>query len=414
MKKSQLSDKQLEELLGQMPKIKDHRDPRDIYQNIAHRVEKRMMPAWVIPTAAMAAVFFLAFILSPGLIDLNQSADKSIGSKSSSESNMAMDMDAATKDNPAKETTDQAGNNFKMDTPAEEEKKGNEIVAKVAENPYVGLTALYEEELAGQESEVLTYAIPDQNGQVLVPITTTIPKVEGKPWIDSFTETMPKLKEEEWGLSEFYPVDATFEYDETSQTLNMDVMADHPYKDGSVTNLMLLDAMSQNLSGQGIEKMSFTTEGKPSMDLGNFGIKEGVPISTAANEMRAYMFYQQDGNPQPYLVPTKEQYESIMLAFKQMSENIEELNLKASLPEEFASAKIETGTDNKTEIKIILDNNKILNNEFLTNLEAILMTAKEFGYQTVRFENAGTEQLGPFNLNEAIPVPVAPNKKVIE
>ena len=75
MKKSQLSDKQLEELLGQMPKIKDHRDPRDIYQNIAHRVEKRRMPAWVIPSAALAAVLFLAFILSPGLMDWNQSAE---------------------------------------------------------------------------------------------------------------------------------------------------------------------------------------------------------------------------------------------------------------------------------------------------------------------------------------------------
>lgn len=413
MKKSQLSDKQLEQILGQMPKIKDHRDPRDIYQNIAHRVEKRRMPAWVIPSAAMAAVLFLAFILSPGLMDWNQSADKSIDSKSSSESNMAMDMDTATKESAAKKTADQAEQNIKIDTSTEDENTGNEFTAKVAENPYAGLNALYKEELVGQESEVLTYAIPDQNGQILVPITTTIPKEEGKPWIDSFTETMPKLKEEEWGLSEFYPVDATFNYNETSKTLNMDVKADHPFKDGSISSTLLLDAMSQNLSGMGIDKLTLTTEQKPGMDLGNLGVLEESPITPAANEMRAYMFYQRDDNTQPFLVPTKEQFDTIMLAFEQMRGNIEKLKLTASLPKDFSTAKIEPEEDS-TELKIILDNKMALDNEFLPNLEAILMTAKEFGYQSVKFENAGTDQIGPFKLNDPIPVPVAPNKKVIE
>jgi len=413
VKKSQLSDKQLEQILGQMPKIKDHRDPRDIYQNIAHRVEKRRMPAWVIPSAAMAAVLFLAFILSPGLMDWNQSADKSIDSKSSSESNMAMDMDTATKESAAKKTADQAEQNIKIDTSTEDENTGNEFTAKVAENPYAGLNALYKEELVGQESEVLTYAIPDQNGQILVPITTTIPKEEGKPWIDSFTETMPKLKEEEWGLSEFYPVDATFNYNETSKTLNMDVKADHPFKDGSISSTLLLDAMSQNLSGMGIDKLTLTTEQKPGMDLGNLGVLEESPITPAANEMRAYMFYQRDDNTQPFLVPTKEQFDTIMLAFEQMRGNIEKLKLTASLPKDFSTAKIEPEEDS-TELKIILDNKMALDNEFLPNLEAILMTAKEFGYQSVKFENAGTDQIGPFKLNDPIPVPVAPNKKVIE
>lgn len=413
MKKSQLSDKQLEEILGQMPKIKDHRDPRDIYQNIAHRVEKRRMPAWVIPSAALAAVLFLAFILSPGLLDWNQSADKSINSKSSSESNMAMDMDTASKESATKKTADQAKQDIRIDTSTEDDDKGNEVTSKVAENPYAGLNALYKEELVDQESEVLTYAIPDQNGQILVPITTTVPKVEGKPWIDSFTETMPKLKEEEWGLSEFYPVDATFKYNETSKTLNMDVKADHPYKDGSTSSTLLLDAMSQNLSGKGIDKLTFTTEQIPGMDLGNYGILKEGPITPAANEMRAYMFYQQDGNTQPFLVPTKEQFDTIRLAFEQMRGNIEELQLTASLPKDFSPAKIEP-EENQTVLKISLENKIALDNEFLPNLEAILMTAKEFGYQSVKFENAGTEQIGPFKLNESIPVPVAPNKKIIE
>lgn len=410
MKKSQLSDKQLEEILGQMPKIKDHRDPRDIYQNIAHRVEKRKMPTWTIPSAALAAVLFLAFILSPGLMDWNQSADKSIDSKSSTESNMATDMDTGQNDE-VKDSTNQAEDKLKMDIPTENDNKDNEFMAKAVENPYAGLNALYEEELANQESEVLTYAIPDPNVQVLVPVTTVVPKEEGKPWIDSFTETMPKLKEEEWGLSEFYPVDASFSYDEETKSLNMDMKTDHPYQHGSVSSTMLIDAMSQNLSGQGIEKMTFTTEQKPGVDFGNYGILKDAPISTTSKEMRAYMFYQHDGSEQPLLVPTQEQFDSFILALEKMRGNIEELNLTASVPNEFQATTIE---ENEGGIKIILDNSKSLNNEFLPNLEAILMTAKEFGYASVKLENAGTNQLGPFNLADPIPVPVAPNKKIVE
>jgi hypothetical protein len=410
VKKSQLSDKQLEEILGQMPKIKDHRDPRDIYQNIAHKVEKRKMPTWVIPSAALAAVLFLAFILSPGLMDWNQSADKSIDSKSSPESNMAMDMDAGQKDE-VKESSDQAEDKVKMDIRTDKDNKENEFMAKMVDNPYAGLNSLYEEELANQENEVLTYAIPDQNAQVLIPVTTVVPKEEGKPWIDSFTETMPKLKEEKWGLSEFYPVDASFSYDENTKSLNMDVKADHPYQHGSVSSTMLLDAMSQNLAGQGVEKMTFTTDQKPGVDFGNYGILKEAPISTTSKEMRAYMFYKQDYSTQPLLVPTQEQFDSFILALEKMRGNIEELNLTASLPNEFQTATIE---ENEDGIKIILDNSNSLNNEFLPNLEAILMTAKEFGYASVKLENAGTDQLGPFNLADPIPVPVAPNKKIVE
>ncbi|MED3563213.1 hypothetical protein P4447_12285, partial [Bacillus xiapuensis] len=66
MKKSEWSDKQLEDLLRQMPKIKDHRDPRDIYQNLSLKKQKR--PVWVIPVIASAAALLLIVILIPKLL----------------------------------------------------------------------------------------------------------------------------------------------------------------------------------------------------------------------------------------------------------------------------------------------------------------------------------------------------------
>lgn len=41
MKESKWSDEQLQELLSQLPKIKDDRDPRDIYQAIEIKMGKQ-------------------------------------------------------------------------------------------------------------------------------------------------------------------------------------------------------------------------------------------------------------------------------------------------------------------------------------------------------------------------------------
>ncbi|UOK56899.1 hypothetical protein MGI18_19400 [Bacillus sp. OVS6] len=42
-------------------------------------------------------------------------------------------------------------------------------------------------------------------------------------------------------------------------------------------------------------------------------------------------------------------------------------------------------------------------------LEAILMTAKEFGYENVKFEGINVDRVGDMNVTEAVPVPFSPN-----
>lgn len=412
MKKSQLSDKQLEEILGQMPKIKDHRDSRDVYQNIAHRVEKRKkMPAWVIPGAALAAVLFLAFILSPGLLGSNYSEQKSMDSSSADGAKSSMEMNTASRDDTANESASHKESTFMMDAAdGEAEEKSKEIAAMDKANPYEGLISLYPEETDTETSEIFTYAIPDDQAMAIVPVTVTIPKKEGKSRIDSYTETMPMLKEEEWGLTDYYPMDATWNFDEATKTLTMDVKQNNPYRDGSTANVIFVDSMTQNLSQAGIDKMVLTTEGEPGIDMGNFGPMKELPINTGTSKRRAYLFLSVEGMPNPYLVPTKEQHKTIGEAFEQMWKGDEVGYLSPSLPDDFKLAKTES---NNKVLEITLTDDTALDESFLPNLEAILMTASEFDYTGVRFTNANIDQLGPFNLNEVLPLPLAPNKKNI-
>lgn len=410
MKKSQLSDKQLEEILGQMPKVKDHRDSRDIYQNIAHRVEKRKkMPTWVIPGAALAAVLFLAFILSPGLMGGNYSEQKSMDSSSAADEKSTMEMNMATRDDTAKKSARQEETTIKMDS-AEGEGKGKEFAAMDKANPYDGLMSLYPEEIDSETTEVLTYAVPDQLAMAVIPVTVTKPKEEGKAWIDSYTETMPKLQEEDWGLTDYYPMDASWSYDEATKTLTMDVKQNHPYRDGSAANTVFIDSMTENFSRAGIDKMVLTTEGKPGIDMGNFGPMEELPLTAATKNRRAYLFLTVEGMPNPYLVPTKEQHKTIGEAFAQMWKGDGE-GLSPSLPEDFRLGKTESGENGILEITLTDDTT--LDEDFLPNLEAILMTASEFEYTGVKFTNANIDQLGPFNLEKVLPLPLAPNKRNI-
>ncbi|MCM3665333.1 hypothetical protein M3204_13020 [Mesobacillus subterraneus] len=411
MKKSQLSDKQLEEILGRMPKIKDHRDPRDIYQNIAHRVEKRRMPAWVIPSAALAAVLFLAFILSPGLMGVNHSADKSIDSNSASDAKSSMEMDTATRDDAAKESGDEQENTLMMDA-TDKEQKAKDFRALDDTNKYSDLTALYNEEIAGDNIQALTYSIPDDNMQVNIPVTVTVSANENENWFDRYTQTMDQLKEEEWGLSEFYPLDGTISYDEESKAILMNLEEDHIYRYGN-SSVLLLEAMEENYKEYGADWVKFNTNSKSGADLSNYGETHQLKIAPYQKGSRAYYLFNPTGERKSYIVPVKGKFNSISDAFAQMRNNIESHRLKASIPKDLELEGVES-KDNPKLLIVDIKNIRLLNENFLPNLEAILLTAKDFGYDAVKIENAGTEKLGPFNLNEPIQVPVAPNKKNIE
>ncbi|MBS8264737.1 hypothetical protein DYI25_09835 [Mesobacillus boroniphilus] len=411
MKKSQLSDKQLEEILGQMPKIKDHRDSRDIYQNIAHRVEKRKkMPTWVIPGAALAAVLFLAFILSPGLMGNNYSEDKSMDSSAVGEKS-SMEMNTATSDDTANESASQKESTFMMESAdSKVVEKNKEFAAMDKANPYDGLISLYSEEVDTETSEVLTYAIPDKQAMTVVPVTVTTPKKNAKAWIDSYAETMSKLKEEEWGLSDYYPLDAKWSSDGENKTLSMDVKENHNFKYGSSASTNFKEAMTQNFSGKGFEKLLLFTEGNKGILLEGYGTMDEMPISAEQSARRAYLFLLADGIELPYLVPTKEKFETIEFAFEQMLSDIDEQNLTASIP---GNIKLDY-TEKENSVLSISLGEVALDDSFLPHLEAILLTAKEFNYKGVKIENANIEQLGPFNLNEVLPLPIAPNKKNID
>lgn len=414
MKKAQLSDEQLEKILSDMPKVKDHRDPRDIYMNIAQQVEKKRKPQWIFPAAAAAAVMFLAFNLLPGLTEFDQSGDKSIENSQSflkQKTEMKESADEAIVDQPSLQKSG-IENEESLNDAAKENMKSSSLKNEAVFNPYESLTSLYPNEAIGKT--VISYSVPDQKMETLVPVTVAVPVPDAreKRWINLFTESMSKLKEEEWGLQDYYPIDAKFAYDEAAMALKVDFSEEGAYKDGAVANTMFLEAMEQNLAGRGIGKLIFTTKGEPGVDLGHYGVRSEHVIPHEPSKGRAYLFFYPKDSSQPYLVPTKKSFDSFEQALGHMKKSGDKKTLRPSIPSSFKPGKIETGKNKDTLMIYIADVQ--LNDEFILPLEAILLTAKEFGYQKVKIETAGSHQVGPFDLKEEILVPAGPNKKHIQ
>lgn len=392
-----ISDEQLEEWLREMPKLKDHRDPHDIYENISKRLEKRPRKTWIIPSIATAAAVFLVAILSFNLFDgasFNYSADKSLKEEAATEQNTSLKKEESSVEN--EERMDEGNEENSTDM--------NDITFQSTENP---TTAIYAEDLGAMQ--VFTLAIPDNQVQNIIPVSFLIEPSDQMDQLAQLEKVMASMDEEEWGLEDFYPLQADLAVDEASGTLKVDVAANHPYQFGSASQVKFENAIQQLLNSLQLNQAIFTTnKTEKGITLSN-----DVVTSITRTELKNRPFYLYYSNEIPYLVPYTESYSTIEEAFEAMKINIDTHSLKAPLlVNQINSVAIE-----ETNKSVNISLNKGINiedtPETLQSIEAILLTVKSFGYEKVKFSNAPIDYVGRFSLQEEIQVPIAANKKSI-
>lgn len=391
MRKSEWSDKELIDLLKQMPKIEDYRHPRDIYQNLSRK--KRKNVSWLLPGIAAAAALFLFFILAPKFMDTNHYSLNNAKQESTKEVKIA------------KDNSDAGG------MANQESQTGQISTLKKAEgqNDHAGKTAVYDDEI--KDGVVLTYWIPDNQALNLVPVSTIVKNTEGKDWLTLYNEHMANLNESEWGLSEFYPLQATLHYDNANETVIVDVPSDHPYRQGSATEQIFLGALKNDISSNSsVKTIKFTTNGEPGIELSNDFLEK---LTITDVKKHAYLFYYPNGSDVPFLVPTPESYKDIKAAIDAMKSVVEEYQLQRSLLPNLA---IQDVSANDNTLTITFAKDASLEDERLAvwSMEAILLTAKEFGFEKVVVSNPPAANIGSFDLTKEIKVPAAPNLRTIE
>jgi hypothetical protein len=400
VKRSEWSDKQLEDLLRNMPKIEDHRDPRDIYQNISLKMNKKKQRTWVIPSLATAAAVLLIAILAPSVMNWNESTSPSMDKSTASESAEQVEM-AKIEENEVEIMDNEENAEVVVDDNNEQQM---EIATFDEEESY---TALYEADV--ENENVFTFAIPDQNAQNMVPITVVVPKGEGKEPIEQLNETMPLLPEEQWGLSEYYPLDGQLSWNETEGFLKVNVSSGHHYGEGSASEYIFRKVIKETAKTLGTDRAVLYTEDKPGIELGNTGNVNEINVDEDGNH--AYYFYYTDATPdKPYLVPYSEPFADIESALNAMRDNIDTHGLRASIPEELSFEEINSSGEDVLTLQFSEGSNVTEDPSMIHTIEAILLTAKEFQFDKVKFEYDQLERIGKFTFNEELEVPIAPNK----
>jgi hypothetical protein len=392
MKKSEWSDNELEQLLSKMPKIQDHRDPRDIYQSLSLKTKKRKAPVWIFPSVASVAAVLLLFLLAPqvwqGIIQDSETKD---------ENTIALE-DDTNKMELTKKIPDEGSNTINGISDDNHEMS---MMAQPLE------TALYEEDLLDQE--VITYSIPDQNAQLLIPVSVLVPK-DGSSWAERFQSNSQRLMETQWGLAEYFPLNANLSMPDES-TINVDVPENHEYGLGSSSETLFISTLQEIMNyHQNINRFTFTTAGKPGIFLSNTG--EIVEMNRPAKKQKSYYLYNPKNQNLPFIVPGMTEYTNIEDALGSMTTGDDIYGLNPSIPSDFVYT-IDSST-NEILVLTFADTFQLTDEaKNIYAIEAILLTAKEFGFKAVKFENAKIGQIGRFNLESEIKVPVAPNKVIL-
>lgn len=363
----QWDKKQIEELLTRMPKLQDERSAQEVYRNVQQRIEKgdgkpkrfRLMPG-----LASVAVVLLLVVLTLPLLPIQEQEPVP------GQNQLVMEKEI---------------------NPAVKEEKLNR---KVSIKPSL---------LKPEGKKYITVAAPDRNIQFVVPLTYMV-KQEGNTLVQALEGTAAAMNEERLGLSKNIIQD--LQISDNQNKVMVQVKKDHLFGNGSASENMFVDSIEETFRWLPYDKVEFTTDNHKGISLGNMGELVEFPINHFLR--KAYLTYQADGDYPKLLVPTVESYESLEAAMEVMKQGDEMYELRASIP---ADVEIKEVKGDYSHLIVRFSENTKLSNEEsdVYMLHAIMLAARDFGYESVQFEGGIAEKIGDITLKKRQAVPEAPN-----
>ncbi|WP_368985243.1 GerMN domain-containing protein [Caldifermentibacillus hisashii] len=269
-------------------------------------------------------------------------------------------------------------------------------------NGYKNENAVYSDDLK-EDSFLVTIGIPDEQALNVIPVSIIAKKESGKNWVDQINDVFGQINEEKLGLFDYLPYQGNFTNKEEN-SLNLNLEDNHQYNADSTSEMNFFTSLSY-LKYQGINKVSFSVADTPGVHFAHHGEKiYELPLNE--NLQCGFLYYEKKGHV--FLTPTPSRFSSIEEALINMQEGNERYHLKPTIP---ATLAYSVSVENHDQLIFKFTNKiKLEDNESdIRMIESILLTAKEFGFNKVQFQNTENAKIGSFDLRKAIDVPVAPN-----
>lgn len=360
--KSYWNEERVEELLRQLPAVRDHRSPEAIYRNIETGKPYRKKPArsWIGPAAAGVCALCIALIISPHLMTNKSSGDLTADSRQ----------------------TEKASQSASVKPPDQK----TFVVSNQNKNNYI------------------TLAFADSETSAVIPVS-----FEKKKPDESVSEALSEAEDLEVPES-FLSVPNLLEgVQVTADKKDLLVQVNGRLSIESVADADLLKKMlKETLTWSPYEriKLKKVQNGAGQDFYKSYGISAEMSVHKQTN--RAYFSYS-DSLGQEYLVPSEQTYYSVYQAIDGMK-TTDGGSQTASIIEADAIASVSESEDGE-QLRIQLSEKHTVEDslEGILMIEGLLLTAKEFGYSEVLFTHAHTKKIGNYDVTKPIAVPAAPN-----
>ncbi|OIK13601.1 hypothetical protein [Bacillus sp. MUM 13] len=388
MKKSRWSDDEIKKLLHQMPEISDKRNQVEIYQSLFSLKLFKRKRSWI---PAVTAAFSLVIIL---LLSVSFFYERNHLS-----SQIYMKQANSTRADKQIDRSNLAADDSVNQKTASEKMVSGKLQGAGGENP-----AGKSEAAMLSKNRVITIGVPDRQFNLIIPVSLEVKQFPESKRLDVLKKNMDGLKGKVLGLGDYYPLQLTFAKNPGESSINIDI----PAKSRAIRDDQLfLRTIRQTMKYQHVVKFTLSENGKAGASFPETGwIREE---KLQASSRQSYLIYQADTKSPSYIVPYMEySYIGDALASAKKNPGIE--GVKPSIPRALKWTKIlENKKEKKVTIFLSSDSELKDTKAGSQTVEAILFTAKDFGYEWVNFKNPPLAKIGNFQLNRAIRVPQAPN-----
>lgn len=366
-------DKRIVEQLKDMPIIEDSTKKDELFQRVSSQIHgkrkktdkiRRVIPIF----GGILAIAILFIIIRP-----------------------LMDQEPVMEERASYDHTDD--HNFKTFVDEDD-------MDKVKENAVEDDFSSYVVQEIDDDSAIIYGAVSDEQLQSVIPLSIIVPDTED---INVYYNQIEHyLDESAWGTNDYLFKNTTFDVDISDKQVTMELPNDFSIGEGSAGAYMFGEVLKAMFNPYQIEKVVFNEQ----VALGPIG--EITEYSLYESDKVNYKLYQAPDHQQDFLVPIKQESETtIEEAMIDMKNGQKEFNVFPTMPNDVELSL----TSSDDELVVTFEQLHDFENEeqLITMVEAILMTAKNYDYGSVMFIDAPTDVIGPYQLTDPIQVPAAVN-----
>lgn len=374
MRKFQWNEEDVQSVLKQMPVVSDRRSKQEVYELIKRGRERMQKRTRIVPAFVSVAAACLLLMIGASLF----SSPPTMNEKAQESRSELSPMDGA-------ESADKA---FTMQA-----EKSASVPSRIVPSG----------------DNVIVFGLPDPTLQAVIPVSIAADGQDGS--LERQIEAAKTKLAEPWGLdSRWFDEMEMSPSPSDKRSWIVRVGKGHPvFSSGSASESMFLLSIEETVRALGGANVQFFTGDAKGMKLPHSGYVQSINIP---RKPRAYYFYRLDDAHPLFLAPSAETFKAVEAALDSMK-NIKSGVFRPSIRADVTIASVQK-QGGELIIEFTADSALDGSPDSQWMLEAMLMTAKEFGFRSVTFTGGNVEEVGPYRFGEAIPVPAAPNPMPLE